>query len=577
MRTFRIALAQMNATVGDLAGNAERIAGFIAQARAQGCDLISFPELAITGYPPEDLVLRRRFIQENRETLDSLLSATEGITAVIGFVDMREDIYNAAAVIHDGKLVDVYHKRYLPNYGVFDEDRYFQAGRRNPVYEIAGVKVGVNICEDIWYPGSPTREQALAGAEVIVNINASPFHAGKRIWRGKMLATRANDNTVIVCYTNLVGGQDELVFDGNSAVYDQNGVLVCEGPQFREALVVCDLNVDAVLQSRLHDSRRRKERLDDHDQPRAAIIPVSTMPASLARPPIQPQAVEQFSAEGEIYEALVLGTRDYVLKTGFRDVLIALSGGVDSSLVAVIAVDALGAEHVAGVSMPSRYSSEGSRTDADELAQNLGIRMSTIAIEGPFSATLEALAPEFDGTRPGLAEENIQARVRAIYMMALANKFNKLLLTTGNKSEMAAGYGTLYGDMAGAFAVIKDVYKLLVYRLCRYRNARDGRPVIPQDVLTKPPSAELRPNQKDSDSLPEYETLDPILEAYVEDDRSLEEIVAAGADPATAKRTIDLVNRSEYKRRQSPPGVKITPRAFGRDRRLPIANRYSGY
>ena len=577
MRTFRIALAQINATVGDLQGNAERIVRYLDEARSLGCDLVSFPELAVTGYPPEDLVLRRRFIQENEETLHRLVSATEGITAVIGYVDAREDIYNAAAVIHDGRLIDVYHKHYLPNYGVFDEDRYFQAGRRNPVYEIAGVKVGVNICEDIWYPGDPTREQALAGAEVIVNINASPFHAGKRVWRGKMLATRANDNAVIVCYTNLVGGQDELVFDGNSAVYDQEGRLLCEGPQFNEALVVCDLSVDAVMQSRLHDSRRRKERFDEHDHAHQPPIHISSVPARLDRPPIPSQPVARFSEEGEVYEALVLGTRDYMRKTGFADALIGLSGGVDSSLVAAVAVDALGADHVVGVSMPSRYSSEGSRSDAEELAENLGICLIMLPIEGPFTAFLEALAGEFDGTQFGLAEENIQSRTRAVYLMALANKFNRLVLTTGNKSEMAAGYGTLYGDMAGAYAVIKDVYKLMVYRLCEYRNARDGRPVIPEAVLTKPPSAELRPDQKDSDSLPPYEVLDPILKAYVEDDRSLEEIVAAGADPATARRVIDLVNRAEYKRRQAPPGVKVTPRAFGRDRRLPIANRYRGY
>ncbi len=589
MRRLRVGLAQINTTVGDLKGNAARIIADIERARDLGVDVITFPELAITGYPPEDLVLRRSFVADNLAALREVTTAARGITAVVGFVDQNDDIFNAAAIIHDGTLVDVYHKRYLPNYGVFDEDRYFQAGRRAPVYEIAGVRLGVNICEDIWYPGGPTWEQAHRGAEVIVNINASPYNRGKRAWRGKMLATRANDNAVIVCYTNLVGGQDELVFDGGSMVFDERGNLIAEGPRFAEHLLVCDLDVDRVVQSRLHDSRRRKETLDfrghDHEQP----VRVSTAPMQTAKPPIDaahlsaPTAFEPGDATdpeddaAEVYAALVLGTRDYLRKCGFSAAVIGLSGGIDSSLVAAVATDALGPENVVGVSMPSRYSSEGSRTDAGDLAHNLGIRFITIPIEEPFAATLAALADAFEGTKPDLTEENVQARIRGMYWMALSNKYGWLVLTAGNKSEMATGYSTLYGDMAGGFAVIKDVPKLLVYRLCEYRNQRDGKPVIPPDVLTKPPSAELRPDQKDEDSLPSYAVLDPILQAYVEEDRSLEEIVAMGFDAAVVGRIIGLVNRSEYKRRQAPPGIKISTRAFGRDRRLPIANRYRGY
>ncbi len=577
MRRLRVGLAQIDTTVGDLAGNAACIIRQIERARELGVDLVSFPELAITGYPPEDLVLRRAFVEDNRAALDEVIAATRGITAVVGFVDQNDDVYNAAAIIHDGRLVDVYHKHYLPNYGVFDEDRYFQAGRRAPVYEIAGVRVGINICEDIWYPGGPMWEQAHRGAEVIVNINASPYHRGKRAWREKMLATRANDNAVILCYTNLVGGQDELVFDGGSMVFDERGSLIAEGPQFAEALVVCDLQVDHVIQYRLHDSRRRKETLDfrahDHERP----IFVSAAPVSTDRPPIAPVLVQPLPDLAEVYEALVLGTRDYVRKIGADKVFVGLSGGIDSSLVAVIAADALGPDQVHGVLMPSRYSSEGSIKDARQLVDNLGIRSLTIPIEGPFEAYLDALSDTFEGTQPNIAEENLQARIRGNYLMALSNKFGGIVLTTGNKSEMATGYSTLYGDLAGGFAVIKDVFKTLVYKLCEYRNEQAGRSVIPEAVLTKPPSAELRPDQKDEDSLPPYAVLDPILRAYVEEDRSLPEIVTMGYDEATVKRVIDLVNRSEYKRRQAPPGIKISPRAFGRDRRLPIANRYRGY
>ncbi len=575
MRTLRVALAQINTTVGDLDGNVTKTGEYIARARDLGADLIAFPELTITGYPPEDLLLRPQFIQDNREGLEEVIAHCDGITAVVGFVDQRDDIYNAAAVIHDGRLVDVYHKQFLPNYGVFDENRYFQVGTRCPVYTVAGVPIGVNICEDIWYPGDPLRSQALAGAQVIVNINSSPFHAGKRHFRERMIGTRASDNSAVVCYVNLVGGQDELVFDGNSMIFNAQGELLAHGPSFEEDLLLCDLNLDEVVQARLHNPRRRQERLDLLNGNGIPRIHVSDEPAAEPKPPLTPHTVAPLDGEAEVYSALVMGTKDYVHKTGFHKVVIGLSGGIDSSITAAIAADALGPENVVGVAMPSRFSSEGSVLDAKQVAENLGIRMLIVPIEEVFSAHLNALSEPFDGTDFGTAEENLQARIRGNYLMALSNKFGWLVLTTGNKSEMACGYSTLYGDMAGGFAVIKDVPKTLVYRLSEYRNAQAPSPVIPRSVIDKAPSAELRPNQTDQDSLPPYEVLDPIIEAYVENDKGLDEIAAMGFDEVIVRKVIKLINGSEYKRRQAPPGIKITPRAFGRDRRLPIANRYS--
>jgi NAD+ synthase (glutamine-hydrolysing) len=574
MRSIRVALAQIDTTVGDLAGNTAKIVDYIGRARALGGDVVAFPELAVTGYPPEDLVLRRSFVADNLRALDDIVARTQGITAVVGFVDMNDDIYNAAAVAHDGRLVYRYHKQYLPNYGVFDEDRYFQRGHESPVFVIAGIDVGVNICEDIWYPDGPTRAQAHAGADVIININASPYHRAKGAFRENMISTRASDNAVAVCHVNMVGGQDELVFDGHSTVFDERGDLVARAPQFREELLVVDVDVEGVLQTRLHDPRHRKERRDLQVAGGGAKMRISERAVEDSRPAVQHTIAPLLAPEAEVWEALVLGVRDYAGKTGFRDVVLGLSGGVDSSLVAAIAVDALGADHVIGVSMPSRFSSEGSRSDAAALAETLGIRMLTVPIEAPFTATLDALAGPFADTQFGLAEENLQARIRGNLLMALSNKFGWLVLTTGNKSEMATGYSTLYGDMAGGFAVIKDVPKTLVWDLARYRNARAGRELIPRAVIDKPPSAELRPDQLDTDSLPEYAVLDPILKAYVEEDRSVDEIVALGADAALVERVVRMVDRNEYKRRQAPPGIKITPRAFGRDRRLPIANRY---
>jgi NAD+ synthase (glutamine-hydrolysing) len=579
LRTLRVALAQMNTTVGDLPGNTAKIIEWTGKARALGADLVAFPELCVTGYPPEDLVLRRSFIGGNLAALDEIARATTGITSIVGFVDANDDIYNAAAIISDGKLVHRYHKQFLPNYGVFDEDRYFQRGYESPVFVIAGVDVGVNICEDIWYTEGPTREQAHAGAEVIVNINGSPYSRAKGSFREGMISTRANDNGVVVCYVNAVGGQDELVFDGHSVVFDETGRLVARAAQFREELLVYDIDVEGVLQTRLHDPRHRKERLAAHRAGTQNKIIVSEGPRERGahtseKPAISPAMAPLLDPVAEVYEALVLGVHDYISKTGFETVLIGLSGGVDSSLVAAIAVDALGPEHVIGVSMPSRFSSAGSKTDAQALAQRLGIRLLTIPIEGAFAASLEMLSDAFKDTQFGLAEENLQARIRGNILMSLSNKFGWLVLTTGNKSEMATGYSTLYGDMAGGFAVIKDVPKTLVWELARHCNRAAGREVIPQAVIDKPPSAELRAEQLDTDSLPPYEVLDPILQAYVEDDRSVSEIVAAGYDEALVQRIVRMVDRNEYKRRQAPPGVKITPRAFGRDRRLPIANRY---
>jgi len=576
MRKLRIGMCQINVTVGDFVGNTQKILEAIVQARSLGVDLLTFPELAICGYPPEDLLFKPQFIEENLRCLVNIAEQTSELTAVVGFVDAKEDIYNAAAIISDGKLVSIYHKIYLPNYGVFDENRYFQAGRECPVYIIGGIGVGVNICEDIWYEAGPATVQAYAGAEVIVNISASPYHFGKGNFRERMLGTRASDNVAIVAYNNLVGGQDELVFDGNSMVLNEKGELIARGKQFEEDLIVIDLDVEAAFRTRLHDPRWRKEALLLKEQPwRTAKIMVSELPSAAPKPALPARHFE-VRGPGEVYDALVLGTHDYVLKNGFEKVVIGLSGGIDSSLVATIAVDALGSANVIGVSMPSRYSSSGSISDAELLARNLGIKHITIPFEKIFQAYLDTLADHFHDVKPDVTEENIQARIRGNILMALSNKFGWLVLTTGNKSEIATGYTTLYGDMAGGFAVIKDVPKTLVYQLAKYRNSVAGRKIIPSSVINKAPSAELRPEQKDVDSLPSYDLLDPVLTAYVEEDRSVEQIIGAGFEEEVVKRAARLVDTSEYKRRQAPPGIKITPRAFGRDRRLPITNRFRG-
>ena len=573
---FRVALAQINATVGDIQGNRDRIVEAIRRAAEAGAELVAFPELALTGYPPEDLLLKPSFIRDNLLALDDIARATGDIVAVVGCVDRADDIFNAAAVVYQGRVVHLYHKQFLPTYGVFDEDRYFRPGGDAPVFRLGEVALGVNVCEDIWYAVGPTNSQSLAGAEVIININASPFSEQKPAFRKKMLATRAADNHAIVAYVNMVGGQDELVFDGSSLVFDAGGELICQGRAFEEDLLLVDLDVAGVFRERLHDPRRRKGHLKDEAVRPSSVIQIDTQrPRLRDRSPLpKREPVEDLDQIAEIYRALVLGTRDYVCKTGFRQVVLGLSGGVDSSLVAAIAADALGPENVLGVSMPSRYSSQGSKDDAAQLAQALGIRYEQVPIEAPHAALLGVLEPLFEGRQPDATEENLQARIRGQILMALSNKFGYLVLTTGNKSEMAVGYATLYGDMAGGFAVIKDVLKTHVYALSRYRNTLGPVPVIPEDVLTKPPSAELRPDQTDQDTLPAYDALDAILVAYVEEDRSIEEIVRLGFEPDLVRQVVGMVDRNEYKRRQAPPGVKVSSRAFGRDRRLPITNRY---
>ena len=578
MRKLRIGMSQINTTVGDFTGNTRKILEAIAAARSLGVDLITFPELAICGYPPEDLLFKPQFIEENLKSLEKVIKQTSGLAVIVGFVDAKSDIYNAAAIIYDGKLVSIYHKIYLPNYGVFDENRYFQAGREYPVYTMFGVGIGVNICEDIWYEAGPATAQAYAGAEVIVNISASPYHFGKENDRERMLATRAADNVAIIVYDNLVGGQDELVFDGNSMVLSEKGQLIARGKQFEEDLIVVDLDVEAVFRTRLHDPRWRKETLLLEDQPEHAVkIMVSELSPAAPKPALPPRQTKAHNFPGDVYDALVLGTRDYITKNGFKKVLIGLSGGIDSSLVAAIAADALGPSNVIGVLMPSRYSSSGSISDSELLGRNLGIKYITIPIEKVYQAYIETLAEQFREAKPDATEENIQARIRGNLLMALSNKFGWLVLTTGNKSEIATGYTTLYGDMAGGFAVIKDVPKTLVYELAKYRNSIANDEVIPPSIISKAPSAELRPEQKDTDSLPPYDLLDPVLTAYVEEDKSVEQIIGSGFEESVVKRAARLVDTSEYKRRQAPPGIKITPRAFGRDRRLPITNRFKGY
>jgi NAD+ synthase (glutamine-hydrolysing) len=562
----------MNPTVGDFDGNVRKIVEGMEHARRLGCRLVAFPELVITGYPPEDLLFKQAFVEANLRALDAVTRASHGLTAVVGFVDKQDDLFNAAAVLHDGARVAVYHKQYLPNYGVFDENRYFQAGTETPVFECGDATFAVNICEDIWYPSGPTGRQALAGAELVVTINASPFHAGKAQYRETMVATRAADDLVAVAFVNMFGGQDELVFDGGSMIFNEQGTCVARGRAFVEDFVVADVDLDAVFHARLRDARRRQEKLRAPETTTRIVLPA--LPAPAAAPAMAPTLATPLGRVDEVFQALVLGTRDYVRKSGFERVVIGLSGGIDSALVAAIAVEALGRDHVVGVTMPSPYSSAGTRSDAQRVAKNLGIEFMKLPITGVFQRFKRALAQPFKGLPEDVAEENIQARIRGTLLMALSNKFGWLVLTTGNKSEIGVGYSTLYGDMAGGFAVIKDVPKTLVYELSAHVNARAGRAVIPESIIERAPSAELRPDQKDQDSLPPYPELDAILRAYVEEDRSVSALAALGFDPDTAARVARMVDRNEYKRRQGPIGVKITPRAFGRDWRLPLVNRF---
>jgi NAD+ synthase (glutamine-hydrolysing) len=571
MRRLRVALGQINPTVGDFERNVRMIVDVIERARAQGADLVAFPELAITGYPPEDLLFKPAFIEANLRALDEVTRASRGLSVVVGFVDKRDDIFNAAAVLHDGVRAGVYHKQYLPNYGVFDENRYFQAGTETPVFVAGDTTFAVNVCEDIWYPAGPTSVQALGGAELVVNINGSPYHVGKARFREQLVSTRAVDDLVCVAYVNAVGGQDELVFDGASMIVNEHGECVARGRMFEEDLVVGDLDLDAVFRARLHDSRRRKEKLVVRETAtRVSLPPLSTPDA----PPLPPREVPALAPVEEVFGALILGTRDYVRKNGFKRVVVGLSGGIDSSLVAAVAVEALGRENVAGVGMPSTYSSAGTRRDAQRLAKQLGIEFLTIPITPLLNAYKRTLGKAFKGMKEDVTEENIQARIRGNLLMALSNKFGWLVLTTGNKSEYSVGYTTLYGDMAGGFAVIKDVPKMLVYDVARHVNARAGRPVIPETVFTRAPSAELRPNQTDQDTLPPYDLLDRILEGYVQEDQGVNDLIARGFPSDTVRRVVSMVDANEYKRRQAPIGVKITPRAFGRDWRPPIVNRF---
>ena len=575
MRTLRIGLCQINTTVGDIEGNTRKIIDYISRGKKMGIELLAFPEMAVTGYPPEDLLLMPKFIEANLKAVKRIAKATTSITVLVGFVDKKEDIFNAAALLHNGKAVASYCKTFLPNYGVFDEDRYFKAGSENFIFILNSVPIGPSICEDLWYPGDPIRTQALyGGAELIINISSSPYHAGKSAFREKMISTRASDNVAIVAYCNLVGGQDELVFDGGSLIFDQNGNLIARGKQFEEDLVLADLDMEAVFRMRLHDPRIRRERLSEEERDLKKIDLPNQIHPDRKKPSLPKRDSKPLDRLDEIYSALVLGTGDYIRKNRFQRVLIGLSGGIDSALTATIAVDALGKRGVVGVAMPSLYSSKESLEDAKTLARNLGIKFVTIPITETYQTYLRTLAPAFKGLKPSVAEENIQARIRGNILMALSNKFGWLVLTTGNKSEMSVGYCTLYGDMAGGFAVLKDVPKTLVYELAQYRNRKEGKALIPKNVFVKAPSAELRPNQKDEDSLPPYPILDSILQAYVEEDKGLEEIAKMGFKESMIKEVIQMVDRNEYKRRQSPPGVKITHRALGKDRRLPVTNAY---
>jgi NAD+ synthase (glutamine-hydrolysing) len=569
----RVALAQINSRVGDLEGNAAKISSWIDRARDAGAELVLFPELAITGYPPEDLLLREHFLADAREALASAASHAAGIVALIGYPERGFDAYNALAVCADGEVRATYRKNQLPNYGVFDEERYFQVGDGGAVLDLGGARIGLTICEDIWTPGPPISDEALAGASLVVNASASPYHAGKGEQRERMIAQRARDNLCAVAFTNLVGGQDELVFDGHSLIADHEGTVIARAPQFAESLVVAGVDVQAALTARLRDTRLRppvRSQLADVRQ--LGDLPREPAPdgrvGGEVTPLLEPCA--------EVYAALALGVRDYVEKNGFRHVVIGLSGGIDSALTLLVAADALGADRVTAVTMPSRYSTEGTRSDAKVLADNLGVELHEIPIGGLMEVYEQTLAPFFDGRGPDITEENLQARIRGNLLMALSNKFGWLVLTTGNKSENSVGYSTLYGDSAGGFAVIKDVPKTLVYELVAFRNARDPEAPVPQSLIDRPPSAELAEGQKDADSLPDYPTLDAILEAYIEEDAGRQRLVNAGMPEQAVDRVLALVDRSEYKRRQAPPGIKITPRAFGRDRRMPITNGFRG-
>jgi NAD+ synthase (glutamine-hydrolysing) len=578
MKVLRIALAQFNFRVGDIEGNLSKIRKGSEIASREKADILVFPELAVTGYPPEDLVFKAEFLQSNLKARDEIAKLSSGLDLLIicGFINKRDDIYNSTGVFYEGKLVDVYNKIYLPNYGVFDEKRYFKSGKHIPVYKYFGVRVGVNICEDIWYPDGPGHYQTVDGnADILINLSASPYHAGKQEYRESMYKSRAGDGAVYLVNCNLVGGQDELVFDGGSTVYDPKGNLIARLKQFEEDFGVIDINIDRVFSERLKDIRRR-ETINTDTEPKFPLREIEINGIENPRHRFiekKPAIVKSTERIESIYKALILGTRDYVNKNGFKNTVIAISGGIDSALVAVIAVKALGAERVSGVYMPSKYSADISREDTEKLCKNLGITLHTLEIQDLFEHYCDKLAPAFKGSSFDTTEENLQSRIRGNLIMALSNKFSLLVLTTGNKSEMSVGYATLYGDMAGGFAVIKDVVKSDVYKLAGYINRESE--IIPQRIIDRPPSAELRPDQKDSDSLPDYDILDTIIRGYVEEDCSVEEIITKAGDEDIVRKIIRMIDNSEYKRRQAPPGIKVTPRAFGKDRRMPITNGYN--
>ena len=571
---MRLGLAQMNTVVGDLDGNRDRIVERLEEARDAGAELVLFPELAVTGYPPEDLLLRPGFLRAAARTLDEIAAKTKGIAALVGTPHLDRDLFNACAICVDGEVLAMYRKQFLPNYGVFDEDRYFQPGRGLVLLRCGETLIGPTVCEDVWQPGPPATDLALAGAHVVANISASPFHLGKGVEREEMLGTRARDNSCWIAFVNAVGAQDELIFDGHSLVLDEEGRVVARAPAFEEALLVVDVDATTAVGRRLRDARRRALARTRRELPDPPVVEIPER--ADRKKAAEPTSAPLLDDLEQMRLALELGLRDYVQKNGFAEVVLGVSGGIDSALTAALAAEALGPEHVVCVSMPSQYTSAGTRADAKHVADGLGARYMEIPIESIREAVGVALADAFAGTEPGIAEENLQARIRGLLVMALSNKFGSLPLATGNKSELSVGYSTLYGDMAGGFALLKDMYKTDVYRLAKHLNARARRELIPQSVLDRAPSAELRADQKDEDSLPPYPQLDQVLEAYVELDSSREELTTDGFDPEVVERAVEMIDKAEYKRRQAPPGVKLRPKAFGRDRRVPITNRWRG-
>ncbi|RMF94017.1 MAG: NAD+ synthase [Candidatus Schekmanbacteria bacterium] len=581
MKSVRIAVAQINTTVGDLSGNSEKIISYLEKAVKQKVDIVTFPELAITGYPPKDLLNKRKFIEDNISALKKIKDRTKNITAVIGFVNKEnEKIYNSAAIVKDGKICGVQNKIHLPNYDVFDEKRYFSQGEKSIIFTSTELSFGVSICEDIWIRGYPTKTQAEAGANILINISASPYHMSKPAFREKMLKGRCRENSSFLIFNNLVGGQDDLVFDGNSMIINPKGEILNKAKLFEEDFIWYDIEVDEKKEKTEAEEKRKIRNLAEK---RIRFIPIEfslkkrrgvvKRKRGIQSPKSLPKAQSKYE---EIYNAIVLGVKDYVHKNGFKKVVIGLSGGIDSSLVATIAVDALGCRNVLGISMPTSISSSHSIEDAQKLAENLSIKYKVIEIQKIFETYLTVLSPIFKGRKWDVTEENLQARIRGNILMAVSNKFGYLLLTTGNKSELSVGYATLYGDMAGGLAVISDVPKTMVYKLAKYRNSISHKELIPRRCLTKPPSAELRPNQKDTDSLPKYEVLDKILHLYVEEEKCLDEIIKAGIDEKIAREIILKIDGNEYKRQQAPPGIRITPKAFGSGRRIPITNKYRG-